>query len=146
MRKSCSNCCTRRRCASRRGFTLLELLLVLSILVVVGGIVMYNIGGAQSQANAQATEAQANNLKNAVQMYQIRVVRLPSTLEELRDGPSDSALQAKWQGLDPIITEIPTDAWGNPYEYSVNGNEYEIRSGGRDGQTQTDDDIVVTGP
>ncbi|TWU41905.1 type II secretion system protein GspG [Novipirellula artificiosorum] len=125
------------------GFTLLELLLVLSILVVIGGIVMVNIGGASKEANVNATKTQLNSLKNSIQMYQIRMNSLPETLEALRDGPSDSAKKDKW--IAPIINEVPNDAWENPLVYSVNGNTYEIRSGGIDGQVNTDDDIVVEG-
>jgi len=125
---------SRRSTAARAGFTLLELLLVLSILVVIGGIVLVNITGAQAEANANAT---------TTQMYQIRMNSLPETLEQLRDGPSDSAKKAKW--VAPIITEIPLDAWGNALTYSVNGNTFEIRSGGIDGQVNTDDDIIVSG-
>ena len=127
----------------RTGFTLLELLLVLAILVVIGGIVTVNIGGAATEAKINATKAQLNGLKNNIQMYQIRMNSLPETLEALRDGPSDSAKKAKW--VAPIITEIPTDAWENPLEYSVNGNQYEIRSGGVDGQPNTEDDLTVEG-
>ncbi|MEM1226974.1 MAG: type II secretion system protein GspG [Planctomycetota bacterium] len=125
------------------GFTLLELLLVLSILVVIGGIVLVNIGGAQKEANVNATTTQLNSLKSNIQMYQIRMNSLPETIEQLRDGPSDSAKSSKW--VAPIITEIPMDAWGNSLSYSVNGNEFEIRSGGIDGQINTDDDIVISG-
>ncbi|MCR9208897.1 MAG: type II secretion system protein GspG [bacterium] len=134
---------SRRSTAARAGFTLLELLLVLSILVVIGGIVLVNITGAQAEANANATTTQLNSLKSNIQMYQIRMNSLPETLEQLRDGPSDSAKKAKW--VAPIITEIPLDAWGNALTYSVNGNTFEIRSGGIDGQVNTDDDIIVSG-
>mgnify|MGYP002397020453 CR=1 FL=1 len=127
----------------REAFTLLELLLVLSILVVIGGIVLFNIGGAQKEANVNVTKTQLDSLKNNVEMYRIRMNSLPETLEQLRDGPSDSAKQAKW--VAPIINEIPTDAWGNSLVYTLNGNEYEIRSGGIDGQVNTDDDVVVQG-
>ena len=127
----------------RSGFTLLELLLVLSILVVIGGIAMYNFGGAQTEANMNATRTQLNSVKNSIQMYQIRMNSLPETLDALRDGPSDAAKKAKC--VAPIMTEIPTDAWGNALVYSVNGNTYEIRSGGADGQVNTDDDITVEG-
>jgi len=129
------------RSAARRGFTLLELLLVLAILVVLGGIVAVNVVGTGQQANADATLAQLKMLKSNIDMYQIRMNSLPQTLEALRDGPSDSAKKAKW--VAPIINEIPKDAWGNELEYTVSGNGYEIRSGGIDGQLQTDDDIVV---
>ncbi len=128
---------------SRAGFTLLELLLVLAILVVIGGIVTVNIGGAATEAKINATKAQLNGLKSNIQMYQIRMNGLPETLEALRDGPSDAAKKAKW--VAPIITEVPTDAWENALVYSVNGNTYEIRSGGTDGQVNTEDDITVEG-
>lgn len=127
---------------SRRGFTLLELLLVLAILVVLGGIVGANMMGAQQQANVDASKVQMDNIKSTIQMYQLRMNGLPETLDMLRDGPSDAAKKAKW--IEPMMKEIPTDAWGNPFVYAVNGNGFEIRSGGIDGQVNTDDDIIVT--
>lgn len=137
-----SNRRRRRAASARHGFTLLELLLVLAILVVLGGIVAVNVVGTGQQANFDATTAQLKMLKSNIDMYQIRMNSLPETLEELRDGPSDAAKKAKW--VAPIITEVPTDAWGNDLKYTVNGNSYEIRSGGIDGQMSTEDDIVVT--
>jgi general secretion pathway protein G len=125
----------------RRGFTLLELLLVLAILVVLGGIVLVNFGGAQADANVNATITQLNSLKQAVQLYQIRMNSLPKSLDELKDGPSDSAKKAKWTA--PILSSIPDDAWGNPISYTLKGNSYELRSGGLDGQSNTEDDLVV---
>jgi general secretion pathway protein G len=134
------------RVASHRpaaGFTLLELLLVLAILVVLGGIVLVNFTGARTDANVNATMTQLNALKQSVQYYQIRMNSLPQSLEELKDGPSDASKKDKWTA--PIITEIPKDAWGNEISYSAKGNSYELRSGGIDGQSQTDDDIIVSG-
>ena len=122
---------------------MLELLLVLAILVVIGGIALPNFLGASQEAKVNTTKVQLDSLKQSIQMYQIRMNGLPETLEALRDGPSDAAKKAKW--VAPIITEIPTDAWENDLEYTVNGNTYEIRSGGVDGQKNTDDDITITG-
>lgn len=116
---------------------------MLAILVVIGGIVTVNIGGAQTEAKINATKAQLNSLKGNITQYQIRMNGLPESLEALRDGPSDAAKKAKW--VAPIIPEVPTDAWENQLEYNVNGNTYELRSGGVDGQFNTDDDIVVEG-
>lgn len=132
-----------RSSRARKGFTLLELLLVLAILVVLGGIVVVNVAGTSAAANQDATLAQLKMLKSNIAMYQIRMNSLPETLEALRDGPSDSALKSKW--VAPIITEIPTDAWGKDLIYTVNGNTFEIRSNGIDGQPNTEDDIVVSG-
>ncbi len=121
---------------------MLELLLVLAILVVLGGIVLVNFGGAQADANVNATITQLNSLKQSVQMYQIRMNTLPQSLDELKDGPSDSAKKAKWTGS--IIDRIPDDAWGNPVKYERKGNSFELRSGGLDGQMNTDDDLTVS--
>lgn len=132
-----------RSSRSRSGFTLLELLLVLAILVVLGGIVVVNVAGTSAAANADATQAQLRMLKSNIAMFQIRMNSLPETLEALRDGPSDAAKKSKW--VAPIITEIPTDAWGNDLVYAVNGNTFEIRSAGIDGQMNTEDDIIVEG-
>lgn len=131
-----------RRPARRSGFTLLELLLVLAILIVLGGIVAVNVVGTRDSANVDATTTQLKMLKSNIDMYQIRMGGMPQSLEELKDGPSDAAKKAKW--VAPIITEIPTDAWGNPFEYKASGNSYEIRSAGIDGQMNSDDDITVS--
>ena len=128
---------------SRSGFTLLELLLVLAILVMIVAIVGVNIGGAQTEANINITKTQIGNIKNSIQMYRIRMNSLPDTLDALRDGPSDAEQKRKWVGA--IMEEIPTDAWDNAFVYKKNGNSFEIRSAGVDGQTNTDDDIVVEG-
>ncbi len=141
-RPSCQS--SSRRCGGRSGFTLLELLLVLSILVAIGSIVMMNLGGAQNDAAINQTKVQINNIKTAISYYQIRMNSVPETLEVLRDGPSDAAKKSKW--TDAILKQIPLDGWENDFVYSVNGNTYEIRSGGIDGQINTDDDIVGEGP
>lgn len=143
-----SNRCRPNRCRRGRGravrhaFTLLELLLVLAILVVLGGIVAVNVVGTGQAANVDLSMTQLKMLKGNIDIYQLRMNGLPQTLEELRDGPSDAAKKSKW--VAPIITEIPKDAWGNEIDYSVNGNTYELRSAGIDGQKNTEDDIVVT--
>lgn len=144
-RNQTARCGQTRRCHSRRdGFTLLELLLVLAILVVVGGIAVRNFVGAGNDAKNDATRVQMNEIKTAITQYQIRFNSLPEQLETLRDGPSDADKKARWS--DPIFREIPKDAWENEFVYSVNGNTYELRSAGLDGQTSTDDDIVEEGP
>lgn len=132
-----------RRDGRRAGFTLLELLLVLAILVVLGGVVLVNFGTAQADANVNATLTQLNALKQQVEMYRIKMNSLPKSLDELKDGPSDASKKAKWTG--PIIDRVPDDAWGNTINFNVKGNSFELRSPGLDGQLNTDDDLVVEG-
>jgi len=118
-------------------------LLVLAILVVLGGFVLTNFIGVGEGANADITTSQMSALKGQIQMYKINNGSWPETLEQLRDGPSDPAKKARFV---PIINEIPTDAWGKPITFTLNGNTYELRSGGIDGQMSTDDDLIVKGP
>jgi general secretion pathway protein G len=127
----------------RSGFTLLELLLVLAILVALVGIVGVNLSGTQTEANINNTKIQIKNLETGIGAYRIRMNALPDTLDALRDGPSDAALQARFN--EPIMQEIPNDAWGNAFIYKLTGNQYELRSAGVDLQVNTDDDIVVEG-
>lgn len=132
-----------RRNRRRSGFTLLELMLVLAILVVLGGVVIVNIGGAQDDAYQRTTQVTLDNLKNSIRMYRVKVNQMPESLEELVSGPSDPNKKAMFG--EPIIEEIPKDGWGNDLTYTLNGNEFEIRSAGKDGQVNSDDDIVENG-
>ncbi|MEL6106642.1 MAG: type II secretion system major pseudopilin GspG [Planctomycetota bacterium] len=129
------------RRSARHAFTLLELLLVLAILVVLGGIVAVNVVGTNEAAMQDATTTQMKMLKQNIDMYRIRINGLPDTLNSLVDGPSDASKKAKW--VAPIIESVPKDAWGNDFQYEVSGNTYELRSGGIDGQLNTEDDITV---
>jgi general secretion pathway protein G len=139
--RSCQN--ASGHCRPRGGFTLLELLLVLSILVVIGGIAMINLGSADVDAKIKTTQAQINSIDQAIEFYKIRMSTLPQSLDELRDGPSDAGKKSRWTGS--IMERVPVDAWENDFVFSVNGNTYEIRSAGVDGQINTDDDIVQEG-
>lgn len=133
----------REQRARRSGFTLLELILVLLILVIIGGLAGTQLIGQFEDAKADASRAQIQMFKKNIDLYQIRIGGLPESLSTLKEGPSDPNKKAKW--TRPLMDTIPNDAWDNPFKYSVKGNSYEIRSAGEDGQVNTDDDIVVEG-
>ena len=133
----------RQRSRSRAAFTLLEVLLVLIILVIIGGIVTVNFVGIQQGAQEQSAETQLNQVKGAIKLYQLQVGTLPSNLEALREKPGDIADPTRWKG--PYFDEeIPADPWGNNYKYSPNGTSFELRSAGADGQEGSEDDVIVT--
>jgi general secretion pathway protein G len=117
-------------------------MLVLAILVVLAGVVGYNIFGAQDEAYTKTTQTQMQNLKSSVKMYRLQTNKMPDTLEALVNGPSDSSGKGKFNA---IIEEVPKDAWGNDFKYELQGNTYELRSGGADGQLNSDDDVIVKG-
>src|SRR4051812_16436326 len=132
---------TRRR---RHGFTLIEVLLVLAILVVLGAIVGVNVMNAQRRAQSDTAKAQISSLDGLIQQYALDIGSFPTTdqgLNALNQAPGDLRNPAKWRG--PYSNkEIPDDPWGHPYQYELTGDQFRIWSYGPDRQNGTADDIT----
>jgi general secretion pathway protein G len=131
----------------RRGFTLMEVLLVLAILVVLGSMVTVGYMQIQRNANRDAAKGQIGLLEDAVQLYALNVGTCPTTqqgLLALREAPSDLKNAAKWAG--PYLSEeLPIDPWGQAYQYEqISAEEFKIWSNGPDGQQGSEDDIDPT--
>jgi general secretion pathway protein G len=129
-----------RRRPVRSAFTLLEVMLVLVIIAAIAGIAVYNIGGIQNTAQKRVAKSQISVFKQSLEQYRLlNGGSYPATLEELHSPPSGADNSDFTQILKD---EIPKDPWNRPYEYTLNGNAYEIRSAGPDGQPGTPDDIT----
>lgn len=129
-----------RRQRNRAGFTLIEVLLVLAILVVVAGAVVINAVGVSDDANKKFAKTQISSLSAFVNQYRLTVGSLPSSLEALYTQPSDLADASKWVQI--MDKPLGLDPWNHPYEYTINGSKFEIRCIGPDGQSNTPDDIT----
>ena len=121
----------------RRGFTLLELLLVLVILVVIAGFGIQAFGGIRDKAKIQTAKVELGLLSQSLKRYEMISNVLPAALDALSNKPSDA--DAEWVKM--LDKPIAKDPWGSPYEYSVNGSEFVLKSIGPDRQTGTADDI-----
>jgi general secretion pathway protein G len=136
------NVSARRR---RRGFTLIEVLLVLAILVILAGLSVVAIANIQGNANNRAAKGQISSLQSTMEIYKIDVGTYPSSnigLNALVAPPSDLRNPNKWKG--PYVTNgtLPVDPWGNPYQYELIGpRQFKIFSAGEDGEPNTADDI-----
>ncbi|MDG2305475.1 MAG: type II secretion system major pseudopilin GspG [Candidatus Binatia bacterium] len=136
--------------ARESGFTLIELLVVLVIIGLLATLVAPNFIGQSEKAKPKTARVQLENLRNALDMFQLDVGRYPSTqegLEALRGRPSTAA---RWSG--PYLRdELPFDPWGNSYFYrspGEGGSGYDIGSHGSDGRSgggETGADIVISG-
>ena len=100
-----------------RGFSLVELLVVLVILGLLVGLVAPNFMGRAEQSRGEVAKVQIDNLHVALQSYRLDVGRYPSTeqgLAALMQAPGEVA--EYWHG--PYLNkELPLDPWRNPYQY-----------------------------
>jgi general secretion pathway protein G len=137
----------RRSHRRRRGFTLLEVLLVLAILVIMGSTVAVYLVGAQQRAYNRQALNQMSMFEDMLTDYHLDVGSYPNGdqgLAALRVAPPELANTGKWQG--PYAEkDIPLDPWNNPYQYEVMGaGQYRIWSWGADQANGTEDDVIVT--
>lgn len=128
----------------RAGFTLIEVLLVLIILVIIGSLAANVFTGTTEKASLQAARANVDLVSSAVKYYHLHMNKYPAKISDLWEKPSDSAQADKWGG--PYLeTSLKPDPWSNEYQYAAPGkhnpDKYDFWSNGPDGQSGTDDDI-----
>lgn len=128
----------------KKGFTLIEIMLVVIIIGIIGAMVFPRLTGQAREARVTQARTQIEGFRAALQMYEMHNDRFPTTeqgLEALFREPTTNP-PPNWRG--PYMESIPDDPWGNPYQYRSPGDEgrdYEIISFGPDGVEGTDDDI-----
>lgn len=128
---------TARRAA--RGFTLLEMLVVMVIIGLLAGLVGPRIFGKVDSSKVQTGQTQIKMLESALSIMRLDVGQVPPPeqgLQWLLNAPTDPSLASLWQG--PYVEgAIPMDPWNNPYQYKVpglNNKPYAVFSFGADGK------------
>lgn len=124
----------------RGGFTLIEVLLVLVILVVLTSFAAVQFTGQQKRAKINEAKTQIGLCESAIQNFQLSTGNYPTTaqgLSALRQAPADLADTTKWDG--PYLTkDVPLDPWGQTYQYACPGSHnidsFDIWTIGPDGQ------------
>jgi general secretion pathway protein G len=127
--------------ASARGFTLVEMLLVLVILATLAAVVIPKFAGRSRQAKETAATSQIANLEMAIDSFEVDNGYYPRDLLELIERPNNAL---DWRG--PYMKKgLPPDPWGNEYIYRYPGQRnvdgYDLMSMGADGRVGGDDDI-----
>jgi general secretion pathway protein G len=126
----------KRRRANQTGVTLIEMLVVVTIIALFAGLVGLRMWKQADKARVTAARAQINSLMAALNTYKMDTGQFPTTEQGLAVLRAAPAGVNNWQG--PYLErELPNDPWGNPYIYhypSEQGDEPEIISYGADGQ------------
>ena len=129
-----------------KGFTLLELLVVMVIIGLLAGLVAPRYFAQVGKSQTKVAKAQIDSLEKALDQYRLDVGRYPSTEEGLQALVAAPSGEANWAG--PYLRKgIPPDPWGRPYVYAQPGThgDYDLQSYGKDGReggTGEDADIV----
>lgn len=123
--------------AAARGFSLLEITLVLVIIGLLMGVAAVNLLGGTERARKRTTEATMNTYKTQIQAYMVdHAGSPPATLQALVDG--------KYVDADNTGAP-PRDAWKEPFWYNPapddRGHPFQLRSGGKDKEVGTADDL-----
>lgn len=130
---------------TQRGFTLMELMVVIVILGVLASLVVPNLMGNKDRADRQKAVSDIVALENALDMYKLDNHRYPTTdqgLDALVVAPTLSPLAENYNP-EGYIRRLPADPWGNEYVLISPGEHgaIDISSTGPDGEIGTADDI-----
>jgi len=118
------------------GFTLVELLVVLVILVLLASLVGPRVIGYLGSSRTKAAQVQIEGLASALELFKLDVGRYPSTSEGLRALVQSPSGAGGWNGPYLNKRDVPNDPWGRPYNYRSPGQNgpFDIFSLGADNQ------------
>jgi general secretion pathway protein G len=126
-----------RHCARivSRGFTLIELMVVLVIIGVLAALIVPNMLDRADDARVTAARTDVNNLMQALKLYKLDNLRYPTGeqgLQALVAKPTVGPTPPNWR---PYLDKLPSDPWKSPYQYANPGlkGEIDVYSFGADG-------------
>ena len=122
----------------QRGFTLIEIMVVVVIIGILGALVVPKLMDKPHQARVTAAKSDIGQLMQALKLYKLDNQRYPTTeqgLQALIAKPTSGPAANGWKG-GGYVDKLPKDPWGNPFQYMAPGlhGETDLFSLGADGQ------------
>jgi general secretion pathway protein G len=127
---------------SEKGFSLIELIVVLVILGLLAAVVAPNVYNKLAKGKDQIARIQIKELEGALQLFLFDMGRYPTSSEGLDALVRNPGNLDAWRG-PYLAKDVPKDPWGKPYTYRCPGmhGDYDLLSFGPDGNEGGDDDI-----
>ena len=124
------------RLAAQRGFTLIELMVVLVIIGVLASLIVPSVLDRVDEAKVTAARTDVNSLMEALKRYRLDNQRYPTSeqgLQALVTKPTTGPIPPNWK---PTLDKLPNDPWGRPYQFANPGvkGPIDVFSYGADGQ------------
>jgi len=131
---------------TQRGFTLLEIMVVIVILGLLASFIIPNLMGNKDKADRQKAISDITALENALDMYRLDNSRYPTNEQGLKSlvvKPETPPIPRNYPD-GGYLRRLPQDPWGNEYQLRNPGqvNKIDIVSAGPDGEFNSDDDII----
>jgi len=120
---------TMRILKSQKGFTLVEIMIVLAILGSIFALLAGRFAGARDKAKVKEANIQMGQIANSLSQYNLDCSKYPAALDGLK-----KADDCKNWGPNAYYSGKLVDPWNNPYAYEISGAEFTLKSYGKDGK------------
>lgn len=122
---------------NKSGFTLIEIMIALTIVVLLSTAAVVSYGAITKYAKTTATTSTLGTLKQAITLYNMQTGMYPENLRDLLEKPANEEAGQRWGGPYLEVKKVPRDGWNNLFHYRLTPDQehpYELWSFGAKGK------------